>query len=637
VILSVNQSKVLSGKVRAPSSKSFSIRGMLFSLLAKGESTLLKPLASDDTQSAQEVLESLGANIQNTPYGIKITSKGTPLTVRKTQIHTGDSGITTRFILPLLGLRKDYAKPIIINCGQQMKARPIKPLVDVLGKLGMSIQYLEQVGHLPLSVSGRLKGGVADVVEGLSSQYLSALLMGLPSAESSSVITVKNLHERPYVDMTLACLKQQEINYSHQRVDHIDIFHIPGKQHYKPIHMHIKGDFSSASYLLAATALIPGEVEIQGLDDQDMQGDKRLVTILKQMGAEVAINQNNVKITSKKPLKGIRIDANDIPDLLPTLAVIATQAIGKTEIYNVPQARIKETDRIHSMTVGLRKMGARIEENSDGIVVYQSKLKGSLVQGFNDHRTVMALTLAGMLAQGTTLITDATAINKTYPEFVKTMQAVGAEISLLTGPTRKPPFDSGLLPNLEKKASSDPIILIGFKHVGKTTIGKQLAKMLKKRFIDLDREVENLYGKYFFEPLCCRQIMQLHGELYYRQLESEALHHTLKVSSCVISLGGGTVLNQSNQDVLKPYCLLHVTAPRGIVFERIMAQEGLPSFFDPKEDCYASFSRLWDERFNVYKQLTPVTINNNNTVKKAVNEALAYLHVYMQLELSDYV
>ncbi len=613
--LIVNSSIALSGSILSPSSKSHSIRGMLFALLAKGESTLLNPLSCDDTRAAIATCKALGADIHLTAHKLTVQSKGIPFSPAATEINTGNSGITTRFILPLLGLRKNYTSPILLRCDQQMQARPIKPLVDALNNLGMHIQYIGDEGHLPLLVRGKLKGGVTEIA-GISSQYLSALLMGLPCAENHSVVTVKDLHERPYVDMTLDWLQRQGIIYTHQRVANIDIFHIPGKQEYKPVHTRINGDFSSASYLIAAAALIPGEVKILGLNNNDGQGDKRLISILQDMGANIEVGRNNVKIRGNKSLTGIRIDANEIPDLLPTLAVIGTQATGKTEIYNVIHARIKETDRIHSITSGLRQMGAKIEENPDGIIVHQSNLKGSLVKGFGDHRTVMALTIAGMIASGTTLITDAIAINKTYPDFVISMQKIGANISLKNTDT------------------NNPIILIGFKHVGKTTIGRHLAKALNKRFIDLDREVEMLHKKYFLEIFSCREIMQSHGEHYYRQLESEALHLALKLPACVISLGGGTTISQSNQDLLKPYRLLHIVAPRGIVFERIMI-EGRPSFFDANEDCYTSFSRLWDERSETYRKLAAFTINNNHSIDHAVNEAL--FHLQMNTEQNHYV
>ena len=412
--------------------------------------------------------------------------------LRATEINTGNSGITTLFILPLLGLRENCAIPILLNYGEQMRARPIKSLIDALCNLGMRIQYVDQEGRLPISVTGQLKGGSTEV-DGINSQYLSALLIGLPCAENDSVVTVRDLHERPYVNMTLDFLKQQKIDYTHQLVNNVDTFHIRGNQRYTPIHNTIKGDFSSASCLIAASVLLPGEVELQGLDYEDSQGDKRLISILQEMGADIVIEHEKIQIKGNKTLRGIRIDANDIPDLVPALAVIATQATGKTEIYNVMQARIKETDRIRSMTEGLRQMGARVEEHEDGMTVYQSSLQGVCVKGYGDHRTVMALTVAGMVARGTTMITDGDAINKTYPKFVETMQAMGANVT----------FD--------KSKPGSHIILIGFKSVGKTLIGRRLAKTLNKKFIELDREVEKLYKKNHLEPLTCRQIMQTHG------------------------------------------------------------------------------------------------------------------------------
>jgi shikimate kinase len=185
----------------------------------------------------------------------------------------------------------------------------------------------------------------------------------------------------------------------------------------------------------------------------------------------------------------------------------------------------------------------------------------------------------------------------------------------------------------DKPLPSNHIILIGFKHVGKTLIGRRLAKALNKKFIDLDREVEKLYEKKYLTFFTCRQIMQSHGESNYRELESEALKQILKLQSCVISLGGGTALSPSNQEIIKPHVLLHVVAPRGIVFERIMV-DGRPAFFDPNEDPYESFSRLWDERNQVYQKLTTRIVDNSNTADKAVNEAIT--HLYNLQECSNY-
>ncbi len=603
--LLLNKSLSLQGNVIVPGSKSQSIRGMLLALLASGESTLVNVLNSEDTEAAMRVCTALGAKLNLAHKTLTINSDGLPFTETAAEIHTGNSGITTHFILPLLGLRKNYMTPIRLHCDKQMQARPIKSLMNALENLGMRIQYIEQENKLPIVVTGQLKGGVTEI-DGITSQYLSALLIALPCAEKDSVIIVKDLHERPYVNMTLDWLQQQKIDYTHQQISDVDTFHICGNQRYASIHTAIKGDFSSASCLLAAAVLLPGQVALQGLDNEDIQGDKQLITILQKMGADIVTEKNKIHIKGNKKLTGLRIDANDIPDLVPALAVIATQAFGKTEIYNVKQARVKETDRIHSMTEGLKKMGASIEEYADGMTIYQSKLQGALVKGYGDHRTVMALSVAGMLAHGTTMITDGEAITKTYPGFIDAMQSIGAKI------------------NFYEPITNHHIILIGFKHTGKTIIGRQLAKILNKKFIDLDREIEKLYEQRYFELFTCRQIMQLRGETYYRELETDVLTEVLKLPPCVISLGGGTSLSQINQDMIKSHLLLHVIASRGIVFERIMV-EGRPAFFNPDEDPYESFGRLWKERNATYKKLTARTINNNDTVERAVVDALIHL------------
>ena len=428
--LIVQKTNELFGSATPPSSKSQNIRGLFFALLAKGRSTLLNVLDSEDMRDAIRVCQALGANITQHGTEIIVESTGLPFTKTVNAIYSGNSGITTRFALPLLGYRVNAAIPMVFDCGEQMRARPIKTLTDALQNLGLNIQYLGKPGSCPITVSGRLQGGKTSV-DGLSSQYLSALLIALPCAEQDSEITVIDLHERPYVEMTLHWLAEQKIHYRHQGVGATDIFNIRGRQYYQPFQKTLTGDFSSASYLLAAGALLGNPIELHGMDMHDPQGDKRLVEILRAMGADITAEASRLVVRGGKPLSGMRIDANDIPDLLPTLAVIGTQASGKTTITNVKQARIKETDRIYSITQGLRQMGARVEEDEDGMTVYQSRLTGNQVNGFGDHRTVMALAVAGLLAEGSTIIDDAESINKTFPTFIDIMQSLGANFSKL--------------------------------------------------------------------------------------------------------------------------------------------------------------------------------------------------------------
>lgn len=430
--LIAKNTKFLEGELTPPGSKSQGIRAVLLSVLANGKSTLYNLPTSKDVETAITVCQQLGAFVQRNQHCTYIISKGVPLCSEIDFVDSDNSGITTRFVMPMLGLRQSGNQPVQLDCDEQMRQRPIAPLVQALQTLGLTIDYLKKPGQLPISVRGELKGGAA-TVDGLTSQYLSALLLSLPSAQQDSVIRVTDLHERPYVEMTLDWLKKNNIKFAHEHIANEDIFRIPGNQRWSAQNKHIAVDFSSASYLLAAAVLIPGTVTLHGIDMTDPQGDKQLVTLLQSMGANISIDEQKRSLTIQggNPLQWITIDGNDIPDLLPTLAVIGTQSTGCTRIYNVKHARIKETDRIHSMVEGLTKMGANVEEGEDHLTIHQSALVGATkLNGYGDHRTVMALALAGLLAQGETTITDAKAINKTFPQYVEMMQALGANMEV---------------------------------------------------------------------------------------------------------------------------------------------------------------------------------------------------------------
>lgn len=426
--LIINKTTYLAGEIIPPASKSQSIRAIILATLSAGESVLANILHSDDTQDAINVCRQLGAKIDASDHVLTIKGNGLPLEILTSEINSGNSGVTTHFLIPILGLRKK-AEPIILTCGEQMQKRPIKPLVDALNNLGLNIQYLNNINSLPIRISGKLSGGNTEVA-GFTSQYLSALLFALPCAEKNSEIKVKNLQERSYVEMTLNYLKEQGIQFSYESAGELSIYKIQGGQKYKNIHKTIPSDFSSASYLIAAAALIPGEVTLKGLDMNEPQGDKRLISLLQKMGADIEVGPTHLIIRGGKKLMGIKIDANDIPDLLPTLAVIATCASGKTEIYNVAHAKIKETDRIHSMAEGLTSMGAKLAVKDDGLTIFQSELKGTSVRGFGDHRTVMALSVAGLIADGTTIVDSCYAIKKTFPMFISMMKSIGANMEL---------------------------------------------------------------------------------------------------------------------------------------------------------------------------------------------------------------
>lgn len=382
---------------------------------------------SDDVADAIRSCEALGAKFHREGTVVNVTGQGTAFIHSSANIHTGHSGITTRFLLPLLGLRQPTETPIQVDCTEQMRARPIAGFIHALRQLGMTITCLDKPDSFPMKISGQLRGGSVVIDEPIS-QYISALLIALPLAPKASEIRVKNVVSRPYINITKTFLDRQNITYSHDFHLDSDIFHIEPNQAYHTFEHTLPGDFSSASYVIAAGLMFPGKISINGLNMHDSQGDKALIKIAQQMGADIAVDDHCIMINGGKPLHGISIDVQHVPDLLPTLAVLGTYANGTTELYNASQTRLKETDRIRSMTEGLSKMGAHIEERSDGMTIHTSLLRSANINGYGDHRTVMAMTLAGMRAKGQSTIHDAQAIQKTFPSFVNDMKTLGAAL-----------------------------------------------------------------------------------------------------------------------------------------------------------------------------------------------------------------
>lgn len=354
--LKIKKTNNLSGTVKIPGSKSHAIRGIFLQMLAEGEGQLTNLPDSEDIQNAQKTCQAI---------------KNGDL-----QIPAGNSGLAARFALPLLEPQQKLV------CGEQMQARPMQPLIK-------AIKELEEKHETE--------------VDGKISQYLSALLIAQPLKPYDSIITVKNPNERPYINMTLAWIR----DFGGEIQEQNNTFHIKGGQKYTAKSKDIPGDWSSAAVFIAANALIPGEIQIEGLTKDPLQADSILPELIENWPQE--------------------IDCSKCPDLLPILAVIATQK-KLTRLKNATHSRIKESDRITAMAEALQKMGAKIEEHEDGLTIQKSELSGAEVDGKKDHRIIMALTLAGMLAEGQTTIKNAEGLAKTYPNFIESIRKIGANI-----------------------------------------------------------------------------------------------------------------------------------------------------------------------------------------------------------------
>jgi 3-phosphoshikimate 1-carboxyvinyltransferase len=414
----------LQGTVAIPGSKSHTIRAVAIASLSDGDSTIEGALDSSDTRSAVEAYSSLGANIQSEGTTWHITGTGGNPTAPESPIDVGNSGTTIRIAMGSCSLLRDGKA--VLTGDAQIQRRPAKPLAQSLNDLGAVIVDINGTGCPPFEVHGRITGGETSV-NAITSQYLSSLLMCTPLAEHNSLIRVPVLNEAPYVGITLDWLDRQGITLDYAP-DYSE-FRVPGGQSYSPVNRRIPADFSSATFFLAAGACQDNAVTCEGLDYTDTQGDKAVVEYLKAMGAQVTVDDQSISIKAEA-LRGCELDLNATPDALPMMAVLGCLAQGETRLVNVPQARMKETDRIAVMCRELQKLGADIEELPDGLIIRESALKGADVDGHDDHRVIMALAVAGTCINGTTTVKGADAMSITYPDFASHLQSIGGNVEM---------------------------------------------------------------------------------------------------------------------------------------------------------------------------------------------------------------
>lgn len=415
----------LEGRVEIPGSKSHTIRAVAIASLADGDSTIVAPLDSQDTRSAVQCYRAIGATIDTSDAAAwRVQGMAGKPQPPDNVIDVGNSGTTLRIAAGSAALIEHGLA--VFTGDDQIRRRPIGPLLTALGNLGARTETTRGNGCVPALVGSRLTGGRTDI-EAVTSQYLSSLLINCPLAERDCDINVTVLNEAPYVQLTLDWLDAQGIRYER---DGLKRFHIPGGQGYRGFERRIPADFSSATFFLCAAALADADVTVAGLDMNDVQGDKAVVDYLREMGAAIDTTPQGVRV-SRSELKGVELDLNATPDALPALAVVGCFAEGTTRLVNVPQARLKETDRIQVMAAELTKLGARVEELPDGLIVHQSKLTGGEVCGHHDHRVVMALAVAGLAGSEPITIDTAEAVNVTFPQYVELMQSIGAKLTLV--------------------------------------------------------------------------------------------------------------------------------------------------------------------------------------------------------------
>jgi len=415
--ISVYKSEV-KGKVRVPSSKSYAIRGLMCAALAKGESQIINPLNSDDTDAALNVLRQVGVHVQQKGDLWSVT--GSNFHQPDSDLFCGDSAATLRFMAALCALIPGKCRLV---AGPSLSSRPVKPLVQALRQLGVGVSCRGEVAPVVVS-GGNLKGGVTELPGDISSQFVSALLFIAPLAEDDVIIRLTTpLESKPYILMTLDCLEKFGIKV--ESSPDLTEFKV-SRQTYKPAKYRVEGDWSSASYFLALGA-VSGEVTVENLNRQSLQGDRVIFDLLKDMGACVSIDGDSVTV-KKSTLKAIQADLSDCIDLLPTMAVLAAVVDGVSQFVGISRARLKESNRVSALKEGLEGMGIKVIEENDRLIIAGSEPKGAVIDTRGDHRIAMAFGILGSVA-GETVIGEAECVAKTFPQFWSILQSVGVRWS----------------------------------------------------------------------------------------------------------------------------------------------------------------------------------------------------------------
>lgn len=413
----------LHGEISIPTSKSHTIRSLLFATMAKGKSAIRRPLPSPDTFAMLDAIRHLGAKIDMEKETLFVEGVSGKLQPAEDIIQCGNSGQVLRFIGALASLSPSYT--VLTGDLSIRHNRPVLPLIDGINQLGGFAASTRLDGFAPIIVKGPVKGGSAKI-PGDDSQPVSGLL--ILGAFVPLELHVTNPGEKAWIGLTLNWFDRLGIPYENRNFEH---YKMKGGSLLKAFEYTVPGDFSSAAFPLAAAVVTQSEIVLDNIDLKDVQGDKAIIPILESMGAHFESHGSKLAVKKTSSLKGNRLDINNFIDALPILAVVACFAHGQTEIVNAAIARKKESDRIHCIATELKKMGADIEEKPDGLIIRPAKLHGAAnLQSHHDHRLAMALSIAALGAHGESVIHGIECVAKSYPSFFHDFLKVGAAMEI---------------------------------------------------------------------------------------------------------------------------------------------------------------------------------------------------------------
>lgn len=409
---------LLDGVVNVPSSKSLTHRAIIAAALANGESVISNVSYSKDIDATIKAMESLGAVIKKDNDTLYI-SGCYPRCVNN-EIDCIESGSTTRFLIPLSILTGNEMTIIGHN---KLVDRPLDPYFEIFEQDAISYSHDEH--YLPLTIKGKFRGGRYKIRGDVSSQFITGLLFTLPLIENDSIIEITTkLESKSYIDLTIDILAKFGINITFKD----NCYYIKGNQSYKPYNYTVEGDFSQAAFFLVADAL-GSNVKLKNLNPNSLQGDKAILDDLEKFGAQV-IYEDNLYSVKASTYKAIDIDVSNTPDLGPILCVLLNSVKGTSRLINAERLRIKECDRITCVKEELNKIGFDINETRDTMIINGTTLvNGGIIDSHNDHRLVMAFSIAATISNSDIVITNAEAINKSYPKFFEDFEKLGGHNS----------------------------------------------------------------------------------------------------------------------------------------------------------------------------------------------------------------
>lgn len=404
----------VSGTVTAPPSKSYMQRAIALAVLSHNPTTISNLSDCNDCRAAIGVARNLGCAVEQSDDELRIVPPANGLA--GSHLHCGESGLALRMFTPVASL---LGNRVELTGEGSLTQRPVGFMEDTLRQLGVDVQT--NSGLLPIAVKGPMRGGKATVDGSVSSQFLTGLLIALPTLKNDTVLTVNNLTSRPYIDMTLQIMRDFGVSVENANYER---FTIKGGQQYANAKYRVEGDWSGAAAFIVAAA-IDGTLKINGLNPQSAQADRAIIDVLRLTGTKIAFDDDNRLIVNKNNnLQPFNFDATNCPDLFPVLAALAANCKGTSAIAGVHRLTHKESNRAEAIRRELGKLGISIDFEDDKMIVGGGPISGGTASACNDHRMAMSLALCALTASSSVTIEGTECVSKSYPNFFEDLESV---------------------------------------------------------------------------------------------------------------------------------------------------------------------------------------------------------------------